>query len=274
MFPFLQTVIDSNQKLKDVKQSTSTFYDVVINNIAQNPGLFYSFLSGLLLPIIILIINNTNSRKLKKIELNNSKEIKKLEKELVLKSSKNELIENQNRIIFASLSQILFDVQALHVSLSGSCVDKQCIDEALTRFDESLKKYHDEISTCMLYVPSNVINLIYDFYGKISELKIFLRDIDKDSDFAIAHVSVSMGSVELSMVIFQIQNIFVENDSTLKSNFNEAHQQMMKYCCGRRPPTHLFERYIELYKVVKPDFKQEEIERLRLLYSDYPERLR
>lgn len=40
---------------------------------------------------------------------------------------------------------------------------------------------------------------------------------------------------------------------------------MMKYCCGRKPPKEVIEKYIELYQQINPDVSDDEIERLRTL---------
>jgi len=127
----------------DVKQN---WFEILLEN---NPGVITILLTGLILPLALIFLNNRNSIKLKK-----------LEKDLENSNKKEDIIKNQERGIYASLSKILFDVQQLYVSLSGSCVDKNCIESSLKKFDESILKYHEEIANNMLYMPSNIINYV------------------------------------------------------------------------------------------------------------------
>lgn len=229
------------------------WFEILLEN---NPGVITILITGLILPLALIFLNNWNSVKLKR-----------LEKELENNNKKDDIIKNQERGVYASLSKILFDVQQLHVSLSGTCVDKNCIDSSLKKFDESILKYHEEIANNMLYMPSNIINYVYEFYGKISDLKITLKELNEANDYDMAHVSVYMNSMELADILINIQEEFLQKDKELKADFDKTAQEMMKYCCGRKPPEKLFNKFIEQYKKIKPTITEEDIEDLKRRYN-------
>lgn len=238
--------------------------------LQNNPSIILSILTGVLLPLGLIYLNNRNNIRIKKLENQLNLDSKRLDKELTEESNKDEIIKNQERVVYASLSKILFDVQQLHVSLSGTCIDKNCIDNALEKFDNSIVKYHEEIANNMLYMSSKVINLIYEFYSIISDLKVNLKEFNDIQEFQMAHVSVYMHSIELSEVLIKIQEEFISKDEKLKSEFNESAQEMMKYCCGRKPPIEEFEKFKELYKKVNPNYEEEEIQHLDRRYGQKP----
>jgi hypothetical protein len=138
--------------------------DLIKLIIQQNPGLFTILLTGVILPVSILCLTNRGNRKLKE-----------LESEIQLKFKTKDNIRDQEKKVYSSLSKILFDVQQLHVSLSGTCVDTSCIVDSLKKFDNSITKCHDEIADNMLYLSSESINLIYRSYNIIGQLKIQLQ---------------------------------------------------------------------------------------------------
>lgn len=79
-----------------------------------NPGLINIILTGVFLPLGILWLTNQNNRQLKEIENNLDLQYK----------TKNDIREQEKRV-YASLSKILFDVQQLHVALSGNPLKKR-----------------------------------------------------------------------------------------------------------------------------------------------------
>ncbi len=200
--------------------------------ITDNPNIVVTVLSGFLLPIILVWLNNRYNLKAKKEEL-------KLERVQKRKESR----EDFERSVYSSLSKILFDVQQLYVSLSGKCIDQDCIGTSLKKFDESVTQYHENISDNLLYMSSPVIDDIYRFYARISDLKIGLKDFNDSEDFEMAHVLVYFKSTELAEILIDIQDRLVGKRSELKIQFDRTQQEMMKYCCGRKPPQDLIDKY-------------------------------
>lgn len=224
-----------------------TFLDFLF----KNPSIIPLILSGFFLPLILVRMNLKSNEKLKKIE-----------KEIESKHRTNEDVREVEKAVYASLSKILFDVQLLYVALSGSCIDKNCLEEAVKKFDESIVKYHGEIASNLLYMSSGIINLIYKFYGKISDLKIELKEFNESENYQMAHVAVNIGSVELASIVIEIQGTFVEGNKYLENKFNKTQQEMMLYCCGRKPPKELFDQYVLLLKQIKPNLTDDEIDNL------------
>lgn len=169
-----------------------------------------------------------------------------MEKELEMRFNSKEDLRKQEKMVYASLSKILFDVQQLHVSLSGTCVDSNCIENAVNKFDSSITKYHEEISNNLLYMSSEVINLIYSFYNRIGELKLELKEMNQSKNFSLAHVSVHHYSKELATIVIDIQDLFISQRSDLRIQFDKTKQEMMKYCCGQTPPDDVIKKYHDL----------------------------
>lgn len=223
----------------------------ILSLLTQKPEILITILSGFLLPIILVWLNNRYNLKQKDRE-----------KELELKYSVKNDLKVQERAVYSSLSKILFDVQQLHVSLSGTCVDQNCINNAISKFDSSVTKYHEEISNNLLCMPSKVIDLIYNFYNKISELKISLAEFNDTKSYSMAHISVYMNSITLAEVLIDIQEQFILKDDILKKDFDKAQQEMMKYCCGSRPPRKLFDEYVVLLKQIKPGLSEDQVQQM------------
>jgi len=208
--------------------------------LEQNPGLVTVVLIGVLLPIAILWLANRNNRKLKE-----------LEKSIDLKfKAKNDMREQEKRV-YSSLSKILFVVQQLQVSLSGTCVDTSCIIDALKKFDNSVSKCHKDIADNMLYLSSDTINLIYDFYNTIGQLKIQLQELDKKKEYSLANVTVYYSAQSLADTLIQIQELFISQRSDLKVQFDKLRQEKMRYCCGLKPPKEQKEKYEQLRTTMK-----------------------
>jgi Rps23 Pro-64 3,4-dihydroxylase Tpa1-like proline 4-hydroxylase len=203
--------------------------------LLQNPGLVTVLLTSVVLPIAILWLTNRNNRKLKE-----------LEKSIDTKFKTKDEIREQEKKVYSSLSKILFDVQQLHVSLSGSCVNTSCIIDALKKFDDSVGKCHSDIADNMLYLSSDSINLIYDFYNSIGQLKIQLQELDKQKEYSLANVTVYFSAQYLADTLIKIQELFISQRSDLKVEFDKLRQEKMRYCCGQEPPKELKEKYEKL----------------------------
>ena len=201
----------------------------ILNN---NPGLINIILTGVILPLGILWLTNRNNQQLKRIE-----------KSLEVQYKTKDDIREQEKKVYASLSKILFDVQQLHVALSGKCVDTNCIIDALEKFGFSVSKCHNEIADNMLYLSSDAINLIYKFYNSIGQLKIQLQELDKRKEYEMANVVVYYSSQHLADSLIKIQDLFISQRSELKVQFDKTKQEMMRYCCGQEPPKELRDKY-------------------------------
>ena len=153
-------------------------------------------------------------------------------------SMPNEEFRQREKSVYASLSKVLFDVQQLHVSLSGSCVSKNCINDAVSKFDKSVTKYHEEISNNLLYMSSAVIDDIYRFYSKLSDLKINLKEFNDSKNFEMAHVLVYYFSSELAEILIDLQDRLLKERRWIQIEFDRTKKtkKMMKYCCGTKPP--------------------------------------
>lgn len=238
----LDTVIStSNQIVENVTTNESW----IITMLESNPGLMNILLTGVILPISILLITNWHTRK-----------SKTLDKELDIKYNSKEDIRQQEKSVYASLSKLLFDVQQLHVELSGSCVDEDCINRAIEKFEKSGTKFHEEIAENMLYLSSKVIDDIYRFYNKMSDLKIRLREFNSSKNFDMAHVLVHYLSRDLATILMDIQDRLLKKRSDDEIEFDRTMQEMMLYCCGHEPPQELKDKYLNLIEQLGLDKNQ------------------
>lgn len=202
----------------------------------KNPGLLNILLTGVLLPLGILWLTNRHNRKQKETE-----------RSLENKFNSKVNLRQQEKIIYASLSKILFDIQQLYISLSGTCGEDDCIAKAVKKFDEAVTKYHGDISNNMLYLSSPVINSVYKFYKQMSELKIELKELNEKKEFEMAPIPVFYSSQLLADTIIEVQEIFMKERPDLKVQFDKRQQEMMKSICGI-PPSATIKKKYELLK--------------------------
>ena len=94
-----------------------------------------------------------------------------------------------------------------------------------------------------------------------------MKEFNEANDYDMAHVSVYVNSIELADILINIQEEFIKKDKKLVADFDKTAQEMMKYCCGRKPPEKLFDKFIEQYKKIKPSFTEEDIENFKMRYN-------
>ncbi len=201
----------------------------------KNPGLLNILLTGVMLPMGILWMTNRYNKKMRETE-----------KTIDLKNNSKEDLREQKKMVYSSLSKILFDIQQLHATLSGTCNDPDCITNAVKKFDESVSKYHGVISNNMLYLSSSAINQVYTFYRQISQMKTELAEINELKSFEMAKVSVFYSAQALANTVIEVQEIFVKERSDLKVQFDRTQQEMMKQFCGAPPNVAYKKRYEQL----------------------------
>jgi hypothetical protein len=201
----------------------------------KNPGILSILFTGVLLPLGILWLTNRHNRKQKESE-----------KSLDIKYNSKEDLRHQKRMIYASLSKILFDLQQLHTSLSGSAIDSDYLIDSVKRFEGSVSKYHGDISNNMLYLSSPVINLIYQFYSQINELKIELRELSLLKETDMARISVFYYSQDMADTLIEVQEVFVRERIDFKVQFDKAEQGMMKKSFGPLPAGAVKEKYEQI----------------------------
>ena len=128
--------------------------------------------SGLCMPLLILLLNNGQTRKLKELEADI--DLRKREKHQTLERQDRE--ESQyleyEATFHACLVKILFSVQQLHVELSGTCIDEKCIEDGTKHFQQKLAEYQSVIADKQLMLSTKLTNAIYTFYSDVSRLLI------------------------------------------------------------------------------------------------------
>jgi hypothetical protein len=213
------------------------------------------FGSVVILPIAIVWLTQWWTKKQKKddqnFEISKLKETKGIESEFQLESDK----KNHEKIVHSSLLKILFQVQKLHISLSGSCVDTSCIDTAINDFNQSLNQHQSIISDNQIFLSSKTTNNLYRFYSLIGELLIELREIRDKKMFELAIVSVWEYSQRLADSIIDIQDEFVQKRKDLTEKFDKLEVPYFRSCCGHEPSPELKQK-IEIIRNQKLELEK------------------
>ena len=198
---------------------------------------------SLILPIAILWLTNRNSRKNReneqKFELDKLEKSKALEIDYSFEANR----KKHEVVVHSALIKILFEVQKLHISLSGKCVDFDCINEAVNEFQSQFSKQQSEIAEFQIYLSSNITNRLYKFYSLLGELLVELKEIKDNKQFEIAIASVYNYSVRLAEEIIEIQDELVKKRNDLKEEFDALKVPYFKSCCGEEPPKEIKEEY-------------------------------
>lgn len=212
---------------------------------------FKIFGPAVVLPILILWLTGIQNRKIKKLEtqfeLDKVRQTKELERSFSSDFDKNQ----HEKVVHSSLIKILFEVQTLHIALSGNCVDFKCIEEATRNFKEAFSKYQGIISDNQIYLSSSVTNNLYRFYKALGELMINLKEIQQNNYYDIAIVAVYDYSQILADEILNIQEAFVKHRAELNAEFNKIELTDFKACCGQQPPEEQRQKYYKLMGQIK-----------------------
>ncbi|MBK7339686.1 MAG: hypothetical protein IPQ10_08730 [Saprospiraceae bacterium] len=203
---------------------------------------------SVILPIFILWMTNRNARKNREIE--QEFELKKLQKnkELDVDYSIELNRKKHHIIVHSALVNILFDIQKLHISLSGHCSDVSCIDDAMKEFQNKFTEQQAKISEYQIFLSSNITNRLYKFYSLLGELAVELREIKESKQFEIAIASVYNYSVRLAEEIIYIQNEILAKRKELNSDFNTLELPYFRSCCGQEPPDNIKQQYENIRK--------------------------
>lgn len=201
---------------------------------------------SVILPIFILCLTNRNARKTKIAD--QEFELKKIESSKIIDDKFT--IENQKKnheiIVHSSLIKILFEVQKLHIALSGNCIDSNCISEATKSFSDSFAKYQSIISENQIFLSSKVTNLLYKFYKDLGQLMIELKNINEANEFQCGIVPVYNYSQNLADTLISIQSEFVTKRDYLEAEFKEIHLPEFRNCCGNPPTKAQQELYVKM----------------------------
>ncbi len=195
------------------------------------------------LPILILWLTNRYNRKNRVLEQNY--ELKKIEENKRLEEKYKSKLERKNHevVVHSSLIKILFEVQKLHISLSGRCVDYDCIDKAINEFQSKLSEIQNDIVKFQIYLSSNMINRVYKIYNLLTALLVELKEITNDNKCDIAIVSVHKHSRLLANEIIVIHNEIVQRRDDLTNELDALDIPHFSSCCGNTPSQELIEKY-------------------------------
>lgn len=220
----------------------------------ENLKLWIEFLKtfgpAVILPIVILWLTGRQSRRIKKLEqefdINKVAKVKELELAHGINKEKKE----HEKLVHSSLIKILFEVQKLHISLSGNCVDYKCLSTAANDFKEAFTKYQSIISDNQIYLSSSITNSLYSFYKTLGQLMIEIKELQDSNNFDVAIVPVYEFSQQLADIIIEIQEKFIQNRSDLFTEFNKIELTEFRACCGQQPNENLRKKYYNLKRQI------------------------
>ena len=210
---------------------------------SDHPEIIVTILSGFLLPIILVGLNNRYNLKRKAKEQEIEREYKFDDEQL-----------NHEKIIHSSLVKILFEVQKLYISLSCDPEqEKDCIVDATKDFQTCFAKYQGIISDNQIFLQSKVVNELYKFYNTVGEILIELNQIRASGERGIARICVYDRSQELADTILNIQEIFISKRKKLFGDLKVIREEMKEFntCCGPPPPGELRDKYDKVMKGLK-----------------------
>lgn len=220
--------------------------EIALEILKSNPGIVNNLITVLLLPIILLIITSRQSRKQKELEQKFEIEKEKLKKQLELGIDPENTKKIQENTVYSSLIKILFEVQKLHIELSGNCVDYKCLEKAVESFKASFTKYQEIISENQLYLKPKTTNELYDFYQTLGNLLIEIKEIETNKKYELAHVTVYFHAQHLAQVVLNIQEGLSEIRSDLDYKIKGEELNNFINCCGRPPQQKDVEKYKEM----------------------------
>ncbi len=212
------------------------FLDNIIKN---NPGVVTTFITAFLLPIVMLLITNWQTIRLKKMDISKEK--------IALGLDVSSSSIKQENIVYSSLIKILFEVQKLHIELSGKCsIDFTCISKAVENFQIKFSEYQEIISDNQIYLKPKVTNELYGFYQELANLLIELKEIENQKKYDLAVVSVFSHSQVLANIILNIQKELSYIQKELKYKVKEEDMYNFIYCCGKKPNEADIQKYREM----------------------------
>lgn len=225
--------------------------EIIQDILKNNPGIVTTIVTALFLPIILLLITNRQSRKQKQLDQKFEIEKEKLKKQLELGIDPDNTKKIQENTVYSSLIKILFEVQKLHIELSGNCVDFNCLEKAIENFKTKFSKYQEIISENQLYLKPKVTNNLYDFYQTLGNLLIEIKEIEIGKKYELAHVTVYFHAQQLAQIILQIQDELSEVRIDLNYKINNDELINFVNCCGRPPKQQDIEKYKEMNPLSK-----------------------
>jgi hypothetical protein len=211
-------------------------------------------LPGVILPILILYLNNRHTRKIK--ELEQKFELDKEESVITLNQKgkrQNEKKEHEKEV-YASLIKILFEIQKLNIELSGNCVDFDCLDKAISAFKDRLSIYQDKISDNQIYLNPEATNKLYEFYQEIGKLLIELKEIEDKEKYELALACVFLKSRIIALNILDLREIFEDVEAQkLTTEMKFKIFQGFITCCGDEPQAEIVSEYLKFnpYDIAK-----------------------
>jgi hypothetical protein len=196
--------------------------------LTTNPNVLTVLCTALALPILILLLNNSQNRKLKFIDAECARQKEDRDKQ----RSENEVRREKEAHVYGSLLQILFAIQTLHarLSLPNASRHEDFIDREFEHLDSVVRKNQEKISDAQAYVDAKLIGVIYEVYSTVTEMQLELRNLQllKDSKLALLPCVV-----EHSIRIGEATAKF--HQATLKERTPEMIEatRALVRCCGR-----------------------------------------
>lgn len=222
--------------------------EIIQDILKNNPGIITTVVTALFLPIILLVVTNSQTRKQKDMDQKFEIEKEKLKRQIELGIDPENTKKIQENLVYSSLIKILFEVQKLHIELSGNCVDYKCLEKAVDSFKPKFSQYQEIISENQLYLRPKVTNDLYDYYQTLGNLLIEIKEIEIEKKYELANVAVYFHAQQLATIILRIQNGLSEIRKDL--NYEIKNEDLMNFvnCCGRPPK----KQDIEQYKKINP----------------------
>lgn len=202
----------------------------VVIALIDKPGI----LSTILLPLALIWLNNRHNHKM--LGLQGQQKQKE--------NISNIKYEHEDKA-YSSLVKTLFDVQMLHVELSRSDCDSNCIEKSLKDFVPQLKSNQNIVAEHQLSLESNLIDQIYKFYDQVSGLVIDLSELKSRNDSVMVKACVSYNAQQLAKTLIEFKRL------VLLGRGMQALGEMPNFdkCCGRQVTEEDVNEYLKEFDI-------------------------
>ena len=161
------------------------------------------------LPLLVLWITRRAYRKNRenerRFELEKMNRNKQLGVDLYFEKMRND----HDARLYGYLLRILFDLQKVHISLSGQ-IDGRHVSRAMNNFQKKFKEYQSEIAEFQFYLSPNLTNQLYKYFGQVNEFLIEGKEIKDLKEYQLVPVSAYHYSIRLAREILETHNLLVE----------------------------------------------------------------
>ena len=168
--------------------------------------------------------------------------MKQLDKEIDRKVENEKVTEGHEDLVYGSLVKILFGVQRLYTELSKKSCNPSCLSDAVRKFKVEIVEYQGVIADNQLKLSPKLIEDVYRFYSKVSELEIQIDEIKDQSNEVIVACVATMAEA-LADILIDYQKTVMERRRIIFS-LEKSEFSSFRGCCGGPVDREVYAEYL------------------------------